>query len=303
MSSLLSKQSQNSETKHIHENVSAKILSLQKRMARWASIAMASGVVSLGLIVSGIAMLALGQMPEVVTLVQPAITSDQLASSGGLSNSPFETMPRVLIEVLAGPVSKILAVFMAIMGVFQIVTRQSVHGFLAGLMGAGAILMAPEIMLTIYGETEIYEPTPYAYIQPQLEAAKEASDWTKAWKLLKPMSDTSDDLIVLKAQVAYKAGLEPESVRLIQTIPDTELSAQAWFIESTYADSNEGAGYQLTNTSQKYAENQTSRRSIGAALLRGAAPFGALTFLTGYVAFLIRRNAINIESWLKEWKQ
>lgn len=301
MSGLLSKQSQARETEHIYESVSDRLLTLRKRLVRWASIAVASGVVSLGLIGSGLTLLLLGQMPDSLTLVEPSVTSSsQLIESANYTALSANDAIRTLIGILDGPVTMILASIMMLFGLMQAVLRMNIAGFVAGIFGSVAIYSAPQVMLSILGEAGTYESTPYSQIRPQFETATESSNWPEAWELLKPIPDT-DEVVVLKAQVAYKAGLEPESVRLIRSIkPGAEFSGQAWFIESAYAESNESAGYQLTEISQAYAENQASRRSQGATMLKGAVPFGALAFLTGCVGFLLRRNAINIQSWLKQ---
>lgn len=303
MSGLLSKQSQARETEHIYESVSDRLLTLRKRLVRWASIAVASGVVSLGLIGGGLTLLLLGQMPDSLTLVEPSVTSSsQLIESADYTALGANDAIGTLIGILDGPVTKILALIVMLFGLMQAVLRMDIARFVAGIFGSMAIFSAPQVMLSILGEAGTYESTPYSQIRPQFETATESSNWPEAWELLKPIPDT-DEVVVLKAQVAYKAGLEPESVRLIQSIqPGTELSGQAWFIESAYAESHEGAGYQITNASQKYAENQTSRSSLGASMLKGSVPFGVLAFLTGCVAFVIRRNAISIQSWLKQSK-
>lgn len=303
MSGLLSKQSQARETAHIYKSVSDRLLTLRKRMVRWASIAMASGVVSVGLIGGGLALLLLGQMPDSLTLVEPSVSSRQLIESADYTGLSANDAIGTLIGILDGPVTMILASIIMLSGMAQAVLQKNISGFITSLFTAAAIFFAPQVMLFTLGETEARESTPYSQIRPQFEIATESSNWLEAWELLKPIPDTSDDVIVLKAQVAYKAGLEPESVRLIQSIKsDTQLSGQVWFIDSAYAERHESADYQLTEVSQAYAENKASRRSLGVRMLKGAAPFGVLTFLAGCVAFLLRRNTLNIQSWLKQKK-
>lgn len=301
MNKLLSEKSCRDETLHIFDDVYRLYIPLRKRAALLVSATVGLSVVSLSLIGCGLTLLLLGQMPDMVSLVEPAMSSNQLIKPAGHTIPSLNDAFGDLARMLEGPITTILASIMMLMGVMQAVLRMNISGFIVSSFGAVAIFTAPQVMLSMLDETATYEQTPYSVIKPQFEIAAESSNWPKAWELLKPIPDTSDEVIVLKAQVAYKAGLEPESVRLIQSIKQgTEFPGQAWFIESAYEENHASAGYQLTEASQAYAENQASRRSQGATMLKGAVPFGALAFLTGCVAFLLRRNAINIQSWLKQ---
>ena len=152
MSSLLSKQSQARETEHIYESVSGRFLSLRKRMVRWASTAWALGFVSLGLIIGGAAMLALGQLPETVTLVQPAITSDQLANSDGLLRKEADHVIGIIVDMSSGILGKIVGFAMLIVGFMNGVLRNSLGPVIAAIAGSSMIFTMPQMFEAILGE-------------------------------------------------------------------------------------------------------------------------------------------------------
>lgn len=307
MSSLLSEGSRNDEIQYIREDVSTRLGSLKQRLKRWWSAFIGLGAGSLTLIVGGASMLALGQMPDTIELVSPAVetVSGGGSATGGAVDPEMAKLVETMSDFAGGTLGRIIALMMVIIGIVQGIMRQSIAGIIMGIAPAIAISQMPAVMEGILG-AELGErtPSPFAAIHSEFEVAAESDNWSEAWRLLESVPASNSDLTMLKAQVAFQAGREDQSLQLVETGDLGSIyPARTWKLESLYAQQPEVSEYQLTDASLAYAENQASRRSMGSAMLRNSVPFGVLALMAGAVAIMLRRNVSTIEAWVKPTEQ
>lgn len=302
MSSLLSEGSRNDEIQYIREDVSTRLGSLKQRLKRWWSAFIGLGAGSLTLIIGGASMLALGQMPDSIVLVSPAV---ETVSGGGSASSgnvdpEMAKLVQTMTDFVGGTLGKIIALMMVIIGIVQGIARQSIVGFVMGVAPAIAISQMPAVIEGIIG-AELGERSlsPFAAIHSEFEVAVEAENWPEAWQLLESVPASNPDLTMLKAQVAFQVGREDQSLQLVEAGDLGSIyPARTWKLESLYAQQPEVSEYQLTDASMAYAEDQASRRSLGSAMLRNSVPFGVLALMAGAVAIVLRRNVSTIEAWV-----
>jgi len=307
MSSLLSEGSRNDEIQYIREDVSTRLGSLKQRLKRWWSAFIGLGAGSLTLIIGGASMLALGQMPDTIELVSPAVetVSGGGSATGGTVDPEMAKLVQTMTDFVGGTLGRIIAMIMIIVGIIQGVARQSIAGLVMGIAPAIALFQAPAVLEGILG-AEVGErtPSPFAAIHSEFEVAAESDNWSEAWQLLESVPASNPDLAMLKAQVAFQAGDEATSLQLLRAGElGATFPARTWKLESLYAQQSGAVDYQFTDASLGYVEEQASRRSLGSAMLRNSLPFGVLALMAGAVAITLRRNVNTIEAWVKPKEQ
>ena len=301
MKKLLSEGSRNDEVEHIREDVAHRFVTLRKRLASWKTSTIVLGGGATLSIIGGLVMLFLGQLPESIDLVSPVVQagSSVVASPGG-ANSEFVEIYDTLKGVVEGGAGRVIAITMILMGILQGFVRQNLASLVMGVAGGIGLYLAPTVMDIVLGVTEVQmEPAPFAAIQTQFGEAVDSGDWARAWQLLEPISASESDVAMLRSQVAYQAGEEQESLRIIGT---RELvityPEKVWMIESRFAQEHVDAHYQMTDGALQYAGEQADLRAQGRSLLGTAALLGILTLTAGLVTLTLRRNVKAINAWV-----
>lgn len=301
MKALVSEESRNNEVEYIREDVSHKFAALRKRLSRWKTGTITLGGGAIFLITGGILLLVMGQLPESIELVSPAVEAAQGSDPfTGAVNPEFAPVIEAMNDVVGGVFGRVIAMFMIIMGIAQGLRRQSIVAFAMGPAAGIALYSLPQVMESIFEVNSLQvEPTPFAQIETQLDNAIDDGDWARAWQLLEPISASKKDLAMLKSQVAYQAGNAEESLRIINT---RELAdpypEKVWVIESRFAQNNIETHFQMSEESLQYAEDQDDLRSQGWSMLRTSIPFGVLALGAGLISLMLKRNVAVINEWV-----
>lgn len=302
MTALMSEGSRKDEILHIREDVEGRYADLKKRKGRWVSITSSLSGGSLFLIVGGLLMLVLGQLPDSIELVSPVVETagPSTSASPNGANAELDEIYQTMKGVVGGTFGKFISMTMIVMGIILGIARQNIMSMTAGLAAGIGLYSAPEVLEAILGIPEYHaEPAPFAVIQTQFEDAIDSGDWPRAWELLEPISASESDMAMLKSQVAYQAGDKQKSIRIIDTNHlATAYPEEVWMIESRFIQENISDHYQMSDESLQFAEDQADRRSQGWSMLRTSIPFGILAFGAGIVTLTLRRNVRVINEWI-----
>ncbi len=295
MGNLFSSKSRTDELKHLTDDIEGRLPVLKKRLTKWSKVSTTFGIGSLALIAGGVSMLVMGILPETINLAWPVVEEN-------VKKGSLEELFEIVYQVFYGGI--ILALFsstiMFVMGAMHGEEGALAKGFIR-IVQILIVSTIPTLANFAWDAGFALSSSQFEIARTQIEKAGDDNDWAKAHELLTPFTTKA---LMLKAQVAYKAGHEAESIALVKKHDlGSAHPSEAWLLENLFSEHTKTENYEMTEASQAYAADKASKRQRGASLLTAAIPLVFIALLTGFVALVLRRNIDTIEQWATDTEE